>query len=290
MKFLRYILGLGLILVTLSTGAQTPILGQVTPGTYVPVQVNAGGLLVGYGLGEAIGFSDVPNLRRVTALGFNPDIDVATIPEDVWPGGGLYPWLTVATSLEIVSTSVADAAAGTGARTFQVGCLDAAYVETTEIVTLNGVTAVPLTKQCLRINSLVLLTAGTGKTNAGDVSVRDAGGGTVRSIAPAGYGLSRQAIYTVPAGYTLQIISIYIAGLAATGATTNFDVSTFTQTSTGVYRLPITLTTGSTGVYRHDGIPGIILAEKTDFALRVTFANLNNTIVTAAFLGIMKKN
>lgn len=65
---------------------------------------------------RAIGFGQVPGYRRITALGNNPDVDTG-IHEDIWTGGGLYPWMTAATSLEIVSDSANDTAAGTGART-----------------------------------------------------------------------------------------------------------------------------------------------------------------------------
>lgn len=66
---------------------------------------------------QAIGFAQVPGYRRITALGNNPDVDSAAVPEDIWSGGGAYPWMTGATSLEIVSSSANDTAAGTGART-----------------------------------------------------------------------------------------------------------------------------------------------------------------------------
>lgn len=76
----------------------------------------------------AVGLGQVPGYRRITALGNNPDVDTAG-PEDVWSGGGLYPWMTTATALEIVSDSASDTSAGTGARTVLVNGLDANFVE-----------------------------------------------------------------------------------------------------------------------------------------------------------------
>lgn len=265
--------------------------GEVIPGTYKPFKVSPDGFSTTMGVDLATGFAQAGTVRRVAGLGFNPDVDTGTVPEDVWPGGGLYPWLTVATNLEIVSTSALDTAAGTGARTISVACLDANYVEIPQTIALNGTTAVPIPLACLRVNGLALISAGTGRINAGDISVRDAGGGTVRSIMPLGYGVARQSIFTVPAGYTLQVTSIYIAGLTAGGAATNFDVSTFLQASNGGrYILPITITTGSGGVYRHDSTPGIVVGEKVDFALRITAVNVSNTQATGAWLGLMVKN
>lgn len=77
---------------------------------------------------QAIGFSQVPGYRRVTALGNNPDVDTGAA-EEIWTAGGIYPFMTAATSLEIVSSSAADDSAGTGARTVLVNGLDAAYAE-----------------------------------------------------------------------------------------------------------------------------------------------------------------
>jgi hypothetical protein len=78
---------------------------------------------------QAVGLGQVPGYRRVTAIGNNPDLDTATLPEDIWSGGGQYPWMTGATALEVVSDSANDAAAGTGARTVTINGLDINYAE-----------------------------------------------------------------------------------------------------------------------------------------------------------------
>lgn len=78
---------------------------------------------------QAVAYGQVPGYRRVTALGNNPDVDSGTVPEDIWAGGGAYPWMTGATALEIVSSSANDAAAGTGARTVTINGLDINYAE-----------------------------------------------------------------------------------------------------------------------------------------------------------------
>lgn len=78
---------------------------------------------------QAIGFAQVPGHRRIAALGNNPDVDTASLPEDVWSGGGAYPWMTASTALEILSSSANDASAGTGARTVIINGLSDAYAE-----------------------------------------------------------------------------------------------------------------------------------------------------------------
>lgn len=141
-------------------------------------------------------------------FGFNPDVDDAL--ETVWAEGGLYSYLSAATVLKVSSSSTADTSAGTGARTVQLYGLDADYNEINETVTLNGQTAVNTTNSFLRINRMVVRTAGTGGTNAGVIY---AGTGTVTTGVPAnkyatiaiGDGQSLMALWTVPAGFTLYI-------------------------------------------------------------------------------------
>lgn len=271
------------------THSQSVTQGEVIPGVYRPIVVNSEGLLSASEYGVAVGFNDIIDVRRIVGLGHNPSIDSGTVPEDIWSGGGIYPWMTTATSLELVSSSAADAAAGTGATSVSVTCLTGSYVEQVQTVIPNGLTAVPLTNQCLRINSFSITGAGSGKINAGTLTVRDAGGGTVRAVMQIGYGIARQSNYTVPAGYTLQIISQYLGITSGTGAA-RVDSTTFTQSSLGFYRLPVTISASEGFPYRHDGIPGIVLGEKTDFIMRVTFSSGNGVAVSGAWIGYLKKN
>lgn len=142
-------------------------------------------------------------------FGFNPDVDDAL--ETVWAQGGLYSYLSVATVLKVSSSSTADDSAGTGARTVQLFGLDANYDEINETVTLDGQTAVNTTKSYLRINRMIVRSAGSGATNAGVIY---AGTGTVTAGVPANKyatiavedGQSLMALWTVPAGYTLYVL------------------------------------------------------------------------------------
>jgi hypothetical protein len=120
--------------------------------------------------------------------------------------------------------------------------------------------------------------------------VRDSGGGTVRSIVPAGYGITRQSAFTVPAGWTLQVVSMLFCFNRASAGARFATFATFVQSQNGFYRMPLELTIGDEPPYRHDGLPGLVLAEKTDFALRCTFSSNNDADVTAAWLGVMRKN
>jgi hypothetical protein len=174
--------------------------------------------------------------------------------------------------------------------------LDASYNESVVSVSLNGTTPVAITGTWLRINGAVTTTKGSGAAatrvfNAGDITIRDSGGGTTRAVIPLGKGILRQCIFTVPAGYTAQILSLYIAFNRGTGGGTTryLTVSTYVQSSTGVSRLPLDISCDGES-YRHDGIPGIVLPEKTDFALEIISVSADNSDITGAFLGMLMKN
>ncbi len=237
-------------------------------------------------------------VRRMAILGNNPDVDTGAVPETVWPGGGLYPWMTGATSLEAVSTSIQDSPTGTGVGTISLTLLDTSYVASSIPVTLNGLTAVPISATWFRINGGITTSKGSGAAatrvfNAGDIHIRDAGGGTIRGIIPAGKGILRQAVFTVEAGYTLQILSHYISLNRGTGGGAGVNkfltVTNFIQNSIGISRTPLDISCDGEP-YRHDGIPGVVVPEKTDYSLEATSVSADNSDVTAAFLGILVKN
>lgn len=155
-------------------------------------------------------------------FGNNPS--VGDTLETIWAEGGLYSYLTAATVLKVSSASTNDTSAGTGARTVELFGLDADYNEINELVTLNGQTPVNTTKLFLRINRMVVRSAGSGGVNAGVIY---AGTGTVTTGVPAnvyasingvtGSNQSLMALWTVPAGYTAYMLQYDISN----GTTSN---------------------------------------------------------------------
>lgn len=249
----------------------------------------------------AMGYSSISltsPVRRMAILGNNPDVDQASVPETIWPAGGLYSWMTGATSLEAVSTSTQDSPTGSGIGTISLTLLDTNYVASNVPVVLNGTTAVPITGTWYRINQGLITVKGSGApatraSNVGDIIIRDVGGGTTRAIIQAGKGITRQAIFTVEAGYTLQIVSHYISlnrGTGGGGGVTKFlTVTNFIQNSLGLARQPLDITCDGEP-YRHDGLPGIVIPEKTDYALQTLSVSADNSDVTGAFLGVLVRN
>jgi len=152
-------------------------------------------------------------------FGFNPDIDNTL--ETIWAQGGLYSYLSSASVLKVSSSSANDTSAGTGARTVQLYGLDADYNEVNETVTLSGQTAVNTTNEFLRINRMVIRSAGSGGENAGVVY---AGTGTVTAGVPAnkyatiaiGDNQTLMALWTVPAGYTAYLYETHVTAACTT--------------------------------------------------------------------------
>ena len=118
-------------------------------------------------------------IRGTTVIhkfGRNPNI--GGIPETVWEQGGVYTYLTVASTIYVSGADAQDGAAGTGARTVTVQGLDADYNAIEETLTVDGAVS---TQSFLRVYRAFVVSAGSLQTNKGDVLVSTgaSGGGTV---------------------------------------------------------------------------------------------------------------
>lgn len=238
---------------------------------------------------ELVSRGRVPLSYAVHLSGYNGEIDTATVPEDVWTGGGLYPFQAAAVSLEVLSSSASDTSAGTGARTVRLTGLNASWVLQTVDVTLNGVSVVSVpTLTWLRLNSAVVLTTGSGGTNAGIITVRIASAGATQGLIQVGDGQTSRCIYTVPAGYTALLYDLTVSMRRSdTGRTSEFELLSRDGAAASApwlsrLILPVSNNASSTVVWQ----PTVPLAftEKTDIRLVVTYVSTNDTIVSGAML------
>lgn len=175
-------------------------------------------------LWEKAALGKVPGITLVNILGNIGTL--TTTARTIWPENTAYTFLAANMSNPTISSSSAsDTAAGTGARTVSVTCVDASYVETTVTYTLNGQTGVALTKDCMTINAIQVATVGSGGVNAGTIYV---GTGTVTTGKPAvvhgeiaiGLNVSQSAIYITPANYSLLCRSKRLSSYGVTAAQT----------------------------------------------------------------------
>lgn len=123
----------------------------------------------------------------------------------------------------IVSSSAADTAAGTGARTVKISYMSLdGTVYSTEAATLNGTTAVNLTasNKCY-IDKIEVETAGSGGQNAGTVSLYTGsnGTGTLVGTIAVGNNITYWCHHYVPAGKVCNIAGITVGSTATTVGT-----------------------------------------------------------------------
>lgn len=241
-------------------------------------------------LHNAIGLSKIPGVRRILLSGNNPDVQTGTLPEDIWQGGGVYPIITAPLSLEIVSSSASDTAAGTGARTLIVMVLDSSYNEVTLTLTLNGTTAVAFPQTVVAINNMIVMTAGSNEANVGTLTVRDAGGGTTRDVMIPNSAQNRKAIYTVPAGYTLNFYKLISTLNRTAGTSTNYmTIQLGVRSILGVKRTPLELGVSSLTPGILEINPGAMIQEKETLFVRCIDTSVTSNI-TVACVGLLTKN
>lgn len=166
----------------------------------------------GMSFGEFLAFTQPNKFALWGKLGYNGDVDVGT--EDLWTPGGEYTFLTDNTQLVVVSSSIeddpvkADTNAGSGIWSVRLYYLTKLGVEKSVDVTLNGQAEVALSvADVYRTQNLRLLTSGTGKKAAGNISIKlpTAVGATIYTQIATGHTRARNSVWTVPAGKRLYV-------------------------------------------------------------------------------------
>ncbi len=251
--------------------------------------------ITGYGGNYLIDVArgDVQGVSAINKFGRNDDIDTGSVPETVWSHGGVWVPPTAARTHAIVSSDVADAAAGTGARTIRIFGLDSAWAEQTEDITMNGTTPVNTASTYTRIFRMYVLTSGSGEKNAGTITATAATDGTVTAEIPVGESQTQMAVWTVPAGKTIYMVAGFIS-LHRPGSTADsmvdsnlygtFGLDTATPTRRLLQSLGMS-TRGTSMVNYQWNLPKTITGP-CDLEIVVTYVTDNNMKVSAGFDGI----
>jgi len=228
---------------------------------------------------------------------FGNNAAVANVTETIWQQGGLYSYLSAASVLKVSSSSANDTSAGTGARTVELFGLDGDYNEINEVVTLNGQTAVNTTQSYLRINRMIVRSAGSGGYNAGIIY---AGTGTVTTGVPAniyatingdGTNQTLMALWTVPAGYTGYLMQ-YDVSNGTTSATPAVCKLTLVARPFGEVFQSKDVKSLTTGMHIENSlVVPVKFTEKTDIEVRAVSSSASVTFdISAAFEIIYIKN
>ena len=131
----------------------------------------------------------------VSIFGYQASVTTTAIP--VWENATTYTYITTASTLTLVSTSVSD---DTSAKILING-LDSSFNPISETLAMNGTSGVTTVNSYFRVNSLVMVSAGTSQTtNVGTITLKQSS--NIVAQINIGIGKSQSTIYTVPAGYT----------------------------------------------------------------------------------------
>ena len=225
----------------------------------------------------------------VHKFGFNSSVD--TTLATVWLQGGLYSYLSSASTLYISSSSANDTAAGTGARTVTVFGLDNNFDEKIETVSLNGQTGVELNGTTwFRVNRIVVNSAGTGGGNAGVLYVgteaTPSGGVPTNKYATVGIGDNQTLMmtYTIPRGYTGYITQKDVSASSSAG---KFAIlSLVARPFGGVFNVKDRVLSSegySTIPYPY----ALKFTEKTDIEIRAQADSAGGTVTVSAALDIV---
>lgn len=152
--------------------------------------------------GLSVQLGQVPGITFTNKFGRN----AATATGDaIWSASVAWAFPAAAQTVDFVSSSANDAAAGTGARTLYVTGIDNNYDIVSETVTLNGTTPVATSNSYWNIHRAYVATAGSALTAAGSITGTQTTSATAMAYILVGYNESQSAIYMVPRNYTAYI-------------------------------------------------------------------------------------
>lgn len=149
-------------------------------------------------LAQAAALGRIPGASNRTAFGVCNSLQTSTPPCALWPLQVPRVRLYTNTALEILSSSANDTLLGTGAQQVAITSVDQNFVETNSVINLNGTTPVAI-PQGIFINASVVGGSGSGRKNAGNITIRTVSGANPQSYIEAGAGLARLASFCVPA-------------------------------------------------------------------------------------------
>lgn len=264
------------------------LVGKDFTGTYQNVSVTeTSALLTGDFLLE-VARGNVAGYSIVSKFGNNDDIDTDSDPEDVWGGSGLYTGQPAhsasAETVDIQSTDTDDTAAGSGARTVEIQGLDENWEEQTEVLTLNGTTAVTSTGLWHRVFRAKVLTAGSQGENDGTITINHTTttGNVFISIPPT-INQSLLAAYTVPVDKTAILQGMTITLVRANGSNGSGVATLRAREEDGVYNTKGYYNISNALPANPDFKVPIIFEEKTDILIRVEEVSDSNSLISAFF-------
>jgi len=254
-------------------------LNEITIENPLPVNAEDIGLSVARG--------QVEGASWVLKSGRNSDIDTATVPEDIWNGGGAYTGfpLTAPEIVQAFSGSVSD----TGVLTilYLPTATSTEYVSGT--VTLNGTTPVDCSFSAYRVHSASYNNGTATTANVGEITVRWKVTTAVIFVKmPIGTNQSYAAAYTIPFGHTgyLYVVFCSLQG----SATASVDGALWIRVNNMSYRLRRNFTAATNAPHTENLQGRLTLPALTDIQIRITVCSANNTSVVGGYTILLLQN
>lgn len=137
---------------------------------------------------------------------------ISTTEQLVADIGGSPFFPATASTVEAISSSANDIAAGTGAQQITIIGLDSSWNELTATIEMNGTSATSATASTFfRVNRCFVSRVGTYHgANLGQITVRVSGAGSSWLIVPTGQGQTKHCVFTVPLGKTLYLYDVHL--------------------------------------------------------------------------------
>jgi len=229
---------------------------------------------------------------------FGNNDTITTQPADIWDAGRDvagdrifdYPFLDSAEILDISSSSGSDISAGIGARTLEIFGLNFQYESIKETIILNGTSNVPTVQQYLRVNQIVVRSAGSAGLNIGKITaISQSSASRVAQINPV-ENRSLMAIFTVPAEHQGCFIKYY--GSVNRKQAAAIDITLRIRLFNEVFVTANMLGVNSSGTsfFFHNFTLPVLIPPKTDIKLAGRIPS-NTVDVSAGFdLILIKEN
>lgn len=220
-------------------------------------------------------------------FGYNTDIDTASGDEILASWGGTFQFITTGETITIVSSSTADADGDTGVNSIVVYGVDENWDAVTEVFLMNGTTNVVSTSSWIGINRVAVFLSGTGRTNAGTISVTASSSGYTLAQMPVGTGVTQQCVFYVARNHQYLAEWLHFTALKIGGGNPSLEFkgqvySSVNNTIQEIYRGELD-TNDSTNLDVNTPIPFPVSESAILYFTGSTTAN--NTSVTCRFSG-----
>ncbi len=231
------------------------------------------------------------NISQVNKFGRNIIVDTAQ-EADIWDGGASSPgnqiynyegFLTEASAMRLVSTSNVDSIGTTGARTVQIFGLDSNWLEQNEVITLLGTDTIITDNTYMRLFRMMVITAGSGASNAGKITAHAVGTVRMAQIDTA-RNQTLMAIYTIP-GNKIGYLTSHYGGMNNRKQATCVPIYLLSCPSGQVFQTKSLLGVLSAGgsYYNHVYTAPLRFEPRTDIKMRTGRSTADGVDMSAGF-------